>query len=274
MSTDFADRPFDTIAACIRRHARARPDAPALSDGESSLSYAALDARMDRVRRGPAARRHRARRRPIALCGAPSVEQAVVFLGALRAGVVVAPLAPGSTPASLARMLADAQASRLFVDAGTATAFAGSATADARAWTTVSRPGSHPPAPCRRPVEIRPDSPFNIIYSSGTTGEPKGIVQPHGMRWAHVRRGLPYGYGPGAVTLLATPLYSNTTLVVFFPSLAFGGSRGADAEVRRARLPAAGAARARHAHHAGAGAVPAADGARASSTASTCRPSA
>ena len=26
------------------------------------------------------------------------------------------------------------------------------------------------------------------------------------------------------MTLLATPLYSNTTLVVFFPTLAFGGS--------------------------------------------------
>ena len=55
----------------------------------------------------------------IALCSAPSVAQAVVILGALRAGVVVAPLAPGSTPTSLARMLADAQARRLFVDAGT-----------------------------------------------------------------------------------------------------------------------------------------------------------
>ncbi len=32
-----------------------------------------------------------------------------------------------------------------------------------------------------------------------------------------------YGYGPDTVTLLATPLYSNTTLVVFFPTLAFGG---------------------------------------------------
>ncbi|HEY0859027.1 MAG TPA: AMP-binding protein, partial [Albitalea sp.] len=65
---------------------------------------------------------------------------------------------------------------------------------------------------------------FNIIYSSGTTGTPKGIVQPHRMRWAHVQRGARYGYGPHAVTLLATPLYSNTTLVVFFPTLAFGGT--------------------------------------------------
>ncbi|MGS0758137.1 AMP-binding protein, partial [Roseateles sp. GG27B] len=74
------------------------------------------------------------------------------------------------------------------------------------------------------PVTLQPASPFNIIYSSGTTGQPKGIVQPHGMRWMHVLRGAQYGYAPGSVTLLATPLYSNTTLVVFFPTLAFGGT--------------------------------------------------
>ncbi|MES1265952.1 MAG: AMP-binding protein, partial [Variovorax sp.] len=73
------------------------------------------------------------------------------------------------------------------------------------------------------PVELERASPFNIIYSSGTTGEPKGIVQGHGMRWAHVQRGAKYEYRPETVTLLSTPLYSNTTLVVFFPTLAFGG---------------------------------------------------
>jgi len=215
-----AETPFATIAERIRGHARDRPQAPALADGLVSLSYAGLDALMDRV----AAALQRdgvASGEAIALCAAPSVAQAAVFLGALRAGVVVAPLAPGSTPAGLARMLADAQARRLFIDAGTAGEFAGNGLpttrldADLDDWLAPS--GSVP-----QPVDIRADSPFNIIYSSGTTGEPKGIVQPHGMRWAHVRRGLPYGYGPGAVTLLATPLYSNTTLVVFFPSLAFG----------------------------------------------------
>ncbi|HVL76843.1 MAG TPA: fatty acid--CoA ligase family protein, partial [Noviherbaspirillum sp.] len=73
-------------------------------------------------------------------------------------------------------------------------------------------------------VAIAPDWPFNIIYSSGTTGTPKGIVQPHAMRWAHVLRGRMNGYDDTAVTLISTPLYSNTTLVSFLPAIALGGS--------------------------------------------------
>jgi hypothetical protein len=56
----------------------------------------------------------------IAVCAASSVNYAAVFLGALRAGVAVAPLAPGSTPASLARMISDADARILFSDASAA----------------------------------------------------------------------------------------------------------------------------------------------------------
>ena len=220
------DAPFDTLPACIARHAAERPQAPALADDDGALSYGELDALMDRI----AAALQRDGLRPgdaIALCAAASVPLAALFLGALRAGVVVAPLAPGSAPASLRRMVDDAHARRLFVDAASEADFAGCG-------VPVTRIDSHdesgldawlaPPGARPGEVEIRPESPFNIIYSSGTTGEPKGIVQPHGMRWAHVKRGLPYGYGPDAVTLLATPLYSNTTLVVFFPSLAFGGA--------------------------------------------------
>jgi acyl-CoA synthetase (AMP-forming)/AMP-acid ligase II len=73
-------------------------------------------------------------------------------------------------------------------------------------------------------VVIDPAWPFNIIYSSGTTGTPKGIVQPHSMRWGQVRRAEAGGYGPDTVTLIATPLYSNTTLVVVIPTLARGGA--------------------------------------------------
>ncbi len=73
------------------------------------------------------------------------------------------------------------------------------------------------------PVAIDPGWAFNIIYSSGTTGTPKGIVQPHSMRWAQVARAANAGYTPDAVTLIATPLYSNTTLVSVIPTLANGG---------------------------------------------------
>ena len=53
---------------------------------------------------------------------------------------------------------------------------------------------------------------------------PKGIVQPHRMRWGHVRRGGDSGYGPESITMVSTPLYSNTTLVSFFPGIALGGA--------------------------------------------------
>jgi len=49
-------------------------------------------------------------------------------------------------------------------------------------------------------------------------------VQPHAMRWAHIQRASLSGYGPEAVTLIATPLYSNTTLVAVIPTLAHGGT--------------------------------------------------
>ena len=75
-----------------------------------------------------------------------------------------------------------------------------------------------------QPPAIEPSWGFNLIYSSGTTGTPKGILQPHGMRFMHVQRGVLNGYGPQAVTLLSTPLYSNTTLVSFFPTMGLGGA--------------------------------------------------
>jgi long-chain acyl-CoA synthetase len=153
-------------------------------------------------------------------------------LGALRSGVAVAPLAPGTTPEGLDRMLANSEARVLFVDAGGhAPAAAEHAAERLRVvsfdpalrhtsfndWLTPS--GSRP-----APVEADPDRVFNIIYSSGTTGTPKGIVHTHGLRWVHICRGTRENYRPDAVTLLSTPLYSNTTLVSFLPSLAGGGT--------------------------------------------------
>ena len=227
MTTIATDPAFRAIPDLIREHARARPGHLALAQGDERLDYAALDALMDRV----AAALQRDGLRPgdaIAICAHSSPRYAAVFLGALRAGVAVAPLAPSVTAEQFAAMLRDSQAGLLFADAAAAPLLEGVALR--RVALNSSLDGQPlddwlaPAGTAPQPVALQPPMPFNIIYSSGTTGTPKGIVQPHGMRWAHVMRGTAYGYGPETVTLLSTPLYSNTTLVIFFPTLAFGGA--------------------------------------------------
>ncbi len=231
------DIEFATLSGLVQRHAQRDPTHVALIDGERQLDYAGLNAQMDRI----AAALQRNGVGPggtVAICAATSIEYAATFLGALRAGAAVAPLAPGSTTSALRAMLQDCAASVLFVDVAAA------AVLDQDAGVGAAAPGVNPPrisldgstagialqnwlaAPgeAADAVEIAPEAAFNIIYSSGTTGAPKGIVQSHAMRWAHVRRGARYEYSTRVVTLLSTPLYSNTTLVVFVPTLAFGGT--------------------------------------------------
>ncbi|URW76524.1 acyl--CoA ligase [Sphingomonas donggukensis] len=207
LHSDFATLP-DLIAA----HARERRDKTALIHGDDTLDYATLDARMDRF----AARLQAdgvAQGAAIAIVGPVSIAYAVVFLGALRAACVPTPIAPSSTPEQIAAMIADCGAPVVFADAGIADAVP---LADLAAWLA-------PEGACPAPVTIAPGDPFNIIYSSGTTGTPKGIVQSHAMRWAHIARNETAGFDT-AVTMISTPLYSNTTLVSFLPTLAWGGT--------------------------------------------------
>ncbi len=228
--------PFDNLPALVAAQARARPDATALVVGPRRLSYAELDALADRV----AASLQRDGARPqevVAVCGGSSVEYIALFLGALRAGLAVAPLAPSSTAAQLVSMALDAGARRFFVDGEVLAALqrAGVEVPASLPTTRLDADGAQaalapwlqpapPAAPARpTPVAIDPAWPFNLIYSSGTTGTPKGIVQSHAMRWAHIQRAAVSGYDASTVTLIATPLYSNTTLVAVIPTLAHGG---------------------------------------------------
>jgi long-chain acyl-CoA synthetase len=224
-------REFGTIPELIHAHAAQHPERVALIEEERRIDYATLDALMNRA--ASALQRDGLQSGDvIAICAATSIEYAVTFLAAVRVGVAVAPLAPSATAESIASMLADCGAKLLFWDRAVASALEPvrdrvhatcvALDADASiglAWQTWLAPVAAKPAP----VKIEPNGAFNIIYSSGTTGTPKGIVQPHRMRWALIRR-EGGDFDPTTVTLVSTPLYSNTTLVSFLPAVAGGGA--------------------------------------------------
>ena len=238
--------PYRAFADLVAEHATARPDSLALAQDDRSVTYATLDAMMDRIA-SALQRDGVAQRESIVVVASTSLEYAAVFLGALRAGVAVAPLPPGSTAQTLHAMIADSGARLVFLDESSARLLDTVATEDAALLPNTAPPENAAQAPVRialdgsragrpfrdwlapegaRPARVDddPQGPFNIIYSSGTTGTPKGIVQSNWMRWMHVCKADLFGYGPQCVTLLSTPLYSNTTLVAFLPSIAMGGA--------------------------------------------------
>lgn len=225
-AADILAQPFGTLGELIAAHAREQSGSLALVQDDRSVDYAALDSAMDAVA-AALQRAGVAQRQAVAIVGAMSIEYALVFLGAIRAGCVPVPIAPSSTADQMAAMIADCGASVLFLDAAAAGVLGDHKIKATRVALDDSDAGmpfdefvqaGATPAP----VEIGPEDPFNIIYSSGTTGTPKGIVQPHKMRWSHISLNAA-GFGD-AVTMVATPLYSNTTLVSFIPTLAWGGT--------------------------------------------------
>lgn len=225
------DRDFGTISELVGAHAAARPGTTALIHGEARVSYENLDRLMNRIA-AALQRDGLVSGDIIAICAKTSIEYAALFLGCLRAGVTVSPLAPSSTPAQIAAMVADCDAKLFFTDTSVAAEMAGPEAQvkaprialDGGAFAPSFHGWLAPDGATPAPVVIKPDQAFNIIYSSGTTGDPKGIVQSFQMRWMQLFRAVRLGYDHTVVTLTSTPLYSNTTLVTFLPTIGFGGT--------------------------------------------------
>ncbi|WP_319825033.1 class I adenylate-forming enzyme family protein [Thalassovita sp.] len=226
-----ATLPDRTVVQMIRDAARKDPSAEALVCGETRLNWAEFDARVNRAANALIGLGVKPTDR-VAVLSPNSAAYAEVFIGGLRAGACLTPLSTMASSEALKKMLADSGAKVLFLSAQYRPLVAGFL--DQLSITRVALDfvaegyldyetllsGADEADPM---VPIGWDNPFNLIYSSGTTGTPKGIVHSHWMRAIHMERAEPSGYCDKARTLLSTPLYSNTTLVSFLPTLV-GGS--------------------------------------------------
>jgi amino acid adenylation domain-containing protein len=162
-------RRFETVAGRW-------PERIALETEGERLTYAELDAAADRVAQ-----------RVLAVCGPEPARVALLFerpaalvpsiLGVLKAGAVYLPVDPSFPAARVAYALKDAEAG-LVLFHGATRGFARDLVAGHRPLANVDAPTATP-APAAAPRAVGPDAIASLFYTSGSTGEPKGVIQSH-----------------------------------------------------------------------------------------------
>ncbi len=235
---DTLDDPSVLIPDILASHAEYFPDREAVICGTERRTWGQFHAGMERVARALAAAGV-GRGQQVAVMMGNSVTTLELIFGVVRAGACVVPLSGLLTGEQLAGLLDDSQAVLAFAgpefraklaphraacpDIGQAHWI--SVLGNEPGWRSLEdflagAPGVDPPLPAPRA-----DDRFNIIYSSGTTGLPKGIVQTHRARthWAY-SNALELGMNSQSRALTTTALYSNGTWLMILPVLFVGGT--------------------------------------------------
>lgn len=153
--------------------ARRTPDAPALVAGDTTLTYRQLDDRANRL-----AHRLRdlgvGRGTLVGLCAERGVELIVGILGVLKAGAAYVPLDPAYPADRLSFMLTDTEAPVVLTLDEFAARLPDTGAKLVRLDERLPEGPSGPPD-----VEVTPDDPVYVMYTSGSTGTPRGARVRH-----------------------------------------------------------------------------------------------
>ncbi|MGW0532462.1 non-ribosomal peptide synthetase [Streptomyces sp. NPDC003032] len=161
----------------VERQARRSPDALAVVAGTDRLTFRELDARATRWSEALRARGVRVES-PVAVRAAPSAALVVALLAVLKAGGAYVPLDPRLPPLRARELLARAGCRMLLTDRpDEAVTAEGVACVDLRDLPPPAATDAE--AERGRPCEAGPDHLAYIMFTSGSSGTPKGVMLPH-----------------------------------------------------------------------------------------------
>jgi acyl-CoA synthetase (AMP-forming)/AMP-acid ligase II len=188
-----------TVASVPRAQARSNPQRIALDDGATRLSYARLDARIDALARALAG--DGVAQGDVVCAFLPNcIDYVIVVLAAARAGAVFCPINARYKAVEAAAILKQARPRFVFTRCEhtetIAEALARADDFDARIVRLDDARGgvSSLAALLRRPggelPQVGADDVFSLMFTSGTTGQPKGALGTHRARMTWVRKAV------------------------------------------------------------------------------------
>ncbi|KAF9632941.1 hypothetical protein BFW01_g3804 [Lasiodiplodia theobromae] len=219
-----------TVSQRIDVMAAQNPERTAIRDGHgANLTYSTMDARCNAI--SAALEEHGVTEgSSVALLQEPTANWACSVLGVWRAGCAYVPLDTRHTPQRIAAVLSDCRASAILCDARTFTRAMTLSTPDMAVINVDMLAEDATP----RASRARPEEPAAILYTSGSTGVPKGIMLRHsGIR--NNIEGTDRHWGVGRETVLQQSACTfDMSLRQLLTALTHGGTLYvASAEARR-----------------------------------------